>query len=212
MNNCIVFVCNKKYINKFIFTVNQLRKVGLYDGDIVLIVGNDLMNENDLLIRISNQFNVIVRKINDIIFSSNFHEIQKSLARPSHWYDKIFQYHKIYIFSPFFKRWEKIMYIDCGMHVFSDINPLFSILKNEVFVANRDGIDGEYFGNDGEHRYDENMNIPGQSMLLASQFCNHKNYTTELNKNYSTDLINAFQTTFLFFDSKIINDIYTSLI
>jgi len=47
MNNniCIVFVCNKQYINNFINSYFDLINNGKYKGDICLVIGNDLKDE-----------------------------------------------------------------------------------------------------------------------------------------------------------------------
>ena len=48
MSICFVFVCNKNYFSKFINTCNELITNGKYKGDICLVIGNDLLND-DLL-------------------------------------------------------------------------------------------------------------------------------------------------------------------
>ena len=42
---CVVFLCNKTYFNKFIYTCNQLITNGKYNGNICLVVGDDLNND-----------------------------------------------------------------------------------------------------------------------------------------------------------------------
>jgi hypothetical protein len=42
---CVVFLCNKPYFNKFIYTCNQLITNGKYNGNICLVVGDDLNND-----------------------------------------------------------------------------------------------------------------------------------------------------------------------
>ena len=39
---CVAFVCNFRYLDKFFDTCKTLIDVGEYEGDIVLIVGNDI--------------------------------------------------------------------------------------------------------------------------------------------------------------------------
>ena len=45
---CVVFVCNKQYFSCFLDTVTALTTIGNYHGDICLIIGNDLLDD-DLL-------------------------------------------------------------------------------------------------------------------------------------------------------------------
>ena len=42
---CVVFLCNKAYFNKFINTCNQLITNGKYNGNICLVIGDDLHND-----------------------------------------------------------------------------------------------------------------------------------------------------------------------
>ena len=49
MSTCVVFVCNGKYLNKFKNTLQSLRKNGQYNGEVLLIIGNDLKEkENEI--------------------------------------------------------------------------------------------------------------------------------------------------------------------
>jgi len=43
-NVCAVFLCDKTYFYKFIYTCNQLITNGKYNGNICLVVGDDLQN------------------------------------------------------------------------------------------------------------------------------------------------------------------------
>ena len=46
---CAVFVCNKEFFNKFIYSCNQLITIGKYNGDICLVIGDDLNGNKNLL-------------------------------------------------------------------------------------------------------------------------------------------------------------------
>ena len=45
---CAVFLCDKAYFNKFIYTCDQLVTKGKYKGNICLVIGDDLQG-NPLL-------------------------------------------------------------------------------------------------------------------------------------------------------------------
>lgn len=170
-NECVVFVCNTKYLDKFFFTCSQLINIGNYKKDICLIVGDDLYKSNIYLHPFITDNKIIIKYFKNLQFNNFFLDIQKNLDRPSHWYDKIFQYHKFYLFDVYFKKWDYILYIDCGMHIFSDINFFFNLGKKNILFANRDGIDGE----DWDEKDNRNINKLvgngiGQSMKLHSQF------------------------------------------
>ena len=42
---CFVFLCNKFYFDKFLYTCSLLITRGNYKGDICLVIGDDLNNE-----------------------------------------------------------------------------------------------------------------------------------------------------------------------
>lgn len=43
-NICTVFLCNKAYLNKFFITCKQLITHGKYNGNICLVIGDDLLD------------------------------------------------------------------------------------------------------------------------------------------------------------------------
>lgn len=156
---CIVFVCNKGYIQKILNTYKMLKNKGKYQGDVCLIIGNDLIN-NDLINNIKH--NIIIRYYPNINFSNHFIQHQKNLSRPSHWFGKRFQYHKFYLFDVFFKQWSYICYIDCGMIINEDINLILEEKRKNKLIANRDGIDNENAGVDSL--------TPNEGLKLGDQF------------------------------------------
>ena len=58
MSTCVVFVCNGKYLNKFKNTLQSLRKNGQYNGEVLLIIGNDLKEKEN---EIKETYNVEVK-------------------------------------------------------------------------------------------------------------------------------------------------------
>ncbi len=188
-SKCVVFVCDKKYLEKFINTCSQLITIGKYDGQICLIIGDDLkdfeFNQIEIIRTLSNK--LIIKHFNNINFSSDFLEVQNNLNRPGHWNQKMFQYHKFNLFDEFFKQWNYIMYIDCGMTIFDDITPILNECYHGCFLANRDGVDNEN----------------GTGLLIKDQFIDEGNYFEKLQKLFGEKLnYHSFQTTMLLFDSK----------
>ena len=45
---CAVFLCNKAFFSKFMYTCNQLITNGKYNGNICLVIGDDLHNDKML--------------------------------------------------------------------------------------------------------------------------------------------------------------------
>ena len=116
------------------------------------------------------------------------------MFRPSHWVQKQFQFHKFHLFNTFFKKWNYIFYLDCGITIFSDISPILNEVTENTLLAHSDAY-------------------PTYVWKLHTQFDkNYTNYFTNLNNTYNLK-IDYFQTTIMLYDTKIIkNDTYDNLL
>ena len=117
MSRCIVLVCNRKYLSQFEYTYNLLRTNGKYNGDIVLVIGDDL-KEDDLKYE-----GVIVKYFKNISFPENVIQQMNDVNTDGRNLTKRFQWHKLHIFRSYLKQWKWVLYIDCGMK----ISPHFSV-------------------------------------------------------------------------------------
>ena len=52
--------------------------------------------------------------------------------------NKKFQWHKLYLFNSYFKQWKYIFYIDCGMNIYKEIQPLIDCKKENILLAHSD--------------------------------------------------------------------------
>jgi hypothetical protein len=181
-----VFVSNKKYIEKFYETCSQLLTVGKYTGDICLIIGDDLNNDDFKKSEFVTKNNIIIKHFPDIQFTSEFLELQKQLNRPSFWVEKLFQYHKFYLFSEYFKKWDYIFYMDCGLTIFNDINPMLNVRRKNKLLAHSD-------------------NYPKYSLFLDCQFDTFKDQFQNLRETYCLN-VNYPQTTIMLFDTNLIEE------
>jgi len=193
MNICVVFVCNKAYFNKFIYTCNQLVTNGKYTGNICLVIGDDLYNDTLLNCDTIKNNNIIIKHFPDIQFSDDFIDIQQNMVRDPHWFKKIFQFHKLHLFTSFFKQWDYIFYLDCGITIFSNILHMINEATPNTLLAHSDSY-------------------PNYEWKLKCQFDNtNTGHFTKLNGEYNLN-IDYFQTTILLFDTKIIeNDTYDNI-
>ena len=187
MSVCVLFVCNNKYINKFQNTLNMLRTNGKYEGEVVLIIGNDLKEESE---KLNEKYNIQTIYFPDFYFDKNF--IDESFLK-----DKLFQYHKFHIFDEFFKRWNYILYLDCGIKIFRPIEPILKSYKKDTFYARTDPW-GPFVN----------------KWCLGSQFDMKNPKFKELNDKYNVDkIMNYPNTSVMLFDTNIItnnikNDLY----
>jgi len=187
MSICVVFVCNKKYFEKFISTCNQLITNGKYNGNICLLIGDDLYNDELLECDTIKNNNIIIKHFTDIQFSSKFLEINDKIKFDGRNKTKKFQWHKLHLFNTFFKEWNYIFYIDCGMTIFSDISPMLNEATENTLLAHSDAY-------------------PTYECKLYDQFdVTIRKYYAKLRNAYNLK-IDYFQTGIMLFDTNIIND------
>lgn len=180
-NVCCVLLCNKKYFPKFMTTCQQLINNGKYKGDICLVVGDDLQTTiNNHKFIINNK--IIIKYFPDIKFPDSFYSSMLSLNRPPHWNKKMFQWHKLYLFDVFFKKWEYIFYLDCGIKIFDNIQPIIDCKKENKLLAHSDAY-------------------PEYEWKFSNQFDNNHQLHSEYDLN-----MDYFQTTIMLYDTNIIND------
>ena len=195
MNNvCVVFLCNKSYFNKFIYTCNQLIENGKYNGNICLVVGDDLLNDELLNCDIIKDNNIYVKYFPNIYFSSHFLEINNQIIGDGRNITKKIQWQKLHLFNTFFKKWNYIFYLDCGINILSDVSPIINEISENTLLAHSDAY-------------------PTYQWKLHTQFDQtNKEYFTKLNNTYNLN-IDYFQTTIMLYDTKIIeNDTYDNLL
>ncbi|MCH9630555.1 MAG: hypothetical protein S4CHLAM37_05560 [Chlamydiia bacterium] len=181
-SECVAFVSNKNYFYKFLKTLEQLTTKGKYNGDICLIIGDDL--ENDQLLQHPKiiQNNVIVKHFPDIRFNKRFFRAARKLPR----FNLLFQYHKLHLFNTFFKKWNYVFYIDSGMEIYSDITPILDSKKAGKLLAQSDAY-------------------PSYVWKLSSQFSDKfPIYTKALSKKFDMET-DYFQTGTMLYDTNIIS-------
>ena len=115
----VVFVCNFRYLEKFIETCNLLIYVGEYTGEIVLITGDDMPDLCDhhflhlctFIMRkgVKKHPQILLHPCPDIVFNSETMMLKTNTACDKKGF-KMFQYHKYHLFTVFFKRWNYVFY------------------------------------------------------------------------------------------------------
>lgn len=182
-DNCIILMCNKPYLNKAKNTILQLRDVGKYQDDIVLLIGDDL---KDINLSIDN---VIIKYFPDIDRSSIIEILKyKPISFDGREFNKPFQWHKVHIFDTYFKKWKKCLYVDAGMHIFNPIDKILNLNCQNKLIAHSDSY-------------------PTFEWKLKIQF-DDKQFPELYNELYSTyNLeIDYFQSGILLYDTNIIEE------
>lgn len=175
----VVFVCNKAYLQKFKTTYNQLIKYGKYNGEIVLVVGDDL---KDLKLP-----RITIVNFPEIKFSEEFNRNLRDVKTDRRNITKLFQWHKLYLFNTYFKQWDYILYIDCGMTILNDITPIINCREPDVLLAHSDSY-------------------PLYTSKLKDQFDSSNSLIyKKLEEKYNLN-IDYFQTGILLYNTKIIEE------
>ena len=130
---CVVFVSDEKYLPKFYQTYEMLRTNGNYHGDVVLIITdigldekilesplfeNEFMKEN-FKIKYFPKIQVTSQLINNCLFK------HKCLGFVQ----------KYHVFDRFFSSWDYVFYMDCGMHIYSDITKIINLREKNTILA-----------------------------------------------------------------------------
>jgi|TARA_R110000824_G_C15168210_1_gene672619 hypothetical protein len=134
---CIVTYCNEAYLDAAKQTICDLRIVGEYQGDIVLMIGNDLKNK-ELDVQ---KENVIVKYFPDVDRTEAikiYEAFSESMTADRRETEKPFQWHMIHCFKEYFKRWEKCLVIDAGMKIHKPIEKILNIECGENLLAHSD--------------------------------------------------------------------------
>ena len=193
---CIVLMSNNVEIYKAntLRTINELRTIGNYLDDIVLMYDDELVEI--LEIQETNDFknqllsmNVRLKyfpTINRTQFLEMF-KIKPFVEGDKREITKTFQFHKFYLFNEYFKQWDKIFYIDAGMHIFKPINKIIDLDCKNKLLAHSDAY-------------------PYLKSKLNCQFETqaYPEIYSKLKSNYKLN-IDFFQSGILLFDTNIIN-------
>jgi hypothetical protein len=163
-----------------------LRTTGGWQGDVCLVIGDDMKNYGYETSDFAKIHNVQVKHFPNFQFPEGVLETMRKLNRSGMWMEKIFQYHKFHLFDTFFKRWDRIFYIDCGITIFSPIQPIVDTFQPGRLLAHSDAY-------------------PVYTWKLRNQFDSIQPYYSELEGLYNIDC-DYCQTTIMYYDTNILHD------
>jgi len=186
-NHCVVFITDKAYFHRFLHTCSQLLTNGNYRGNICLVIGDDLLNDNMLQHEIIVKNNIVMKHFPNIHFNEKFLQVNNTLNTDGRNITKKFQWHKLHLFNTFFKRWDYVFYLDCGITIFSDVSPMIHEMKENTLLAHSDAY-------------------PIYEWKLQCQFDKDiDEYFSKLNNTYNLN-VDYFQTTIMLYDTNIIEE------
>ncbi len=95
-----------------------------------------------------------------------------------HWNKKMFQFNKLHVFDVFFKQWDFVFYMDCGITVLNDVAPMVRCAKPGALLAHSDAYPryqhilkcqfdpSSSLFHEMEMKYDLNVDYPQTTVML----------------------------------------------
>lgn len=177
-----------KYFPKAELTISELRNAGQWKGDIVLIA-IDFEPSIDFL----NKYKVILHKVTHIDTSYLVEQITKfplGGSNDNRHLGKLHQWDKLYVFTEYFRKWKRIVFVDAGLRTFDSVDRLVELPCDGCLMAPDDN--GPYDKNnrfDCQVRYNAN---PEAAKRLFTDFS-----PEILNEHYFLNCIFMFDTALL---------------
>jgi hypothetical protein len=127
-----VTLCDERYFDKACMTIHKLRRDGEWYGDTVLITV-DFDAPEDFL----NKYNVIQYRVQHIDTSQllKWYEKYPLSSDDNRHIGKLSQWDKFYVCSEYFRKWDRVLFMDAAMHIYTNIHILFTLPWQGKFVA-----------------------------------------------------------------------------
>jgi hypothetical protein len=134
-NTVFVLVTDNAYFNKACVTINDLKTIGNWHGDIVLITIDFYLDDNYKLSQ-----NIIEAKFPLIDKTHLLNEIgengfSNSDKREIH---KLNQWEKLHVFDDYFLQWKRVVFLDAGLRVLDDVKYLLELDYYNSILAQND--------------------------------------------------------------------------
>lgn len=133
-NTVFVLVTDKLYSYKAYVTINDLKTIGNWNGDIVLITIDFNLEDN-----YKSCLNIIEKKFPLIDKTHLLKEIGPDGFSNSdkREINKLNQWEKLHVFDDYFLQWERVVFLDSGLRVLDDVKYLLELdYKNTILAQN----------------------------------------------------------------------------
>lgn len=130
-------VTDLKYFDKAKRTIIDLRSRGKWGGEIVLVT-----IDFDLPSNFKDFYNIIETKFNKIDKTNLLNKIGQSGfidTTDKREVNKLNQWEKLHIFDDYFKRWQRVVFLDAGLRVLDDVTYLLELEYKGKILAPKDG-------------------------------------------------------------------------
>lgn len=129
-----VLITDYAYFTRAITTITDLRNIGSWDGEILLITIDFNLDEN-----IKNNLKLIEMKFplidkSELIKKIGVNGFSNSDKREI---NKLNQWEKLHVFDDYFLNWERVVYLDAGLRVLENVKFLLDLdYKNKILAPN----------------------------------------------------------------------------
>jgi hypothetical protein len=135
MDTVVVFICDINYFVKARRSIMDLRSIGNWKGDIVLISINFNVGENFKLF-----YGITEVKFPLIDKTKLLEHIKHGFSNSDQREVKLInQWEKLHVFDDYFKQWNRVIYFDSGLRIFDDIQHLLDLDYKHSILAPIDG-------------------------------------------------------------------------
>ena len=129
-----VLITDLLYSHKAFFTINDLRTIGGWNGDVVLIT-IDFVLENTHIEKyhlIEAKFPLIDKS--NLLQKIGYNGFSNSDKREI---NKLNQWEKLHVFDDYFSKWDRVVFLDAGLRVLDNVKYLLELdYKNSILAQN----------------------------------------------------------------------------
>lgn len=124
-NSVFVSLCDSTYYPRALVTLKGLRTKGQWEGDVVLIsVDFDPPSKQ------MSELGVEVFRVSHIPTDILVEQLKANPIRKTddnRHFGKLYQWDKFYAFHPFFRKWERLIFLDAGLHCLDSVEDLLDL-------------------------------------------------------------------------------------
>jgi hypothetical protein len=190
-NTVFTTLTDSTYFDKAKRTIRELRENGNWQGDIVLITVDFFAAAIDP--QFLKTYNVQEYHVNHIHTDTLVAKLRETPIKPmpdGRHFSKLTQWDKFYSFSPFFKRWECVAFLDAGIRVLDSVKPLLDLPWKNSFLA---PDDSEPY--DNGNRFNCQLDLEANPTVLKQLLKDFS--STILNEKYFLNCMYIYDTSIL---------------
>jgi lipopolysaccharide biosynthesis glycosyltransferase len=135
-NTVFVLVTDNNYFWKALVTINDLRSIGNWEGDLVLVTIDFNLDES-----YKNNLDIIEAKFPIINKTHLLNEIGPNGFSNSdkREINKLNQWEKLHVFDDYFLKWDRVVFLDAGLRVLDNVKYLLELDYRNKILAPVDG-------------------------------------------------------------------------